>query len=145
MTRLLTAGLAGAVTALTLISSSAFAQMTTPTIDVPDQALTISQTISHSTAATSTPTHRYYHRRHHSSRSSSRSSVRSLPSRGGNFGVPETAATNYRLATVTVDTSEIRASRMAANRILSIIHKGQNLAISGETATDYALHAPPPL
>ena len=79
---------------------------------------------------------RHYHR--HYSRHSSRS--RSLTSRGIG-SLPEAAAVSVvgRLAVVTSDKASISAGREAAGRVLSICPKGQYLALSGQTPTQYAV------
>ena len=136
MTRRQTAALAGAITALSLVNSAAFSQAVSHTSNSSLSASTSPPAISASVHA---PSVRYFHRRHESRHHSSRASVRSLPSRGASFGVQDASPSAYRLATVIADTSEIRASRQAYNRVLSVVHKGQNLAISGETANDYAV------
>ena len=89
-------------------------------------------------SAAALPT-RYYHRHysHSYSRHSSRS--RSLPSRG--IVSPSEAAASVvgRLAQVTSDRAVIVAGREAAGRVLSVCPKGQFLALSGETPTQYAV------
>jgi cell wall-associated NlpC family hydrolase len=59
-----------------------------------------------------------------------------LPSRGADG---TTANVVGRLATVLADNTPIRAGRDRANRVLSVVGRGQNLAISGETPSDYAV------
>ncbi len=59
-----------------------------------------------------------------------------LPSRGADG---TTANVVGRLATVLNDNTPIRAGRDRANRVLSVVGRGQNLAISGETPSDYAV------
>lgn len=79
-----------------------------------------------------------YHRKTKARRSTPvKRTVPRLPSRGAD-GL---AATNVvgRLATVLNDNTQIRAGRDRANRVLSVVGRGQNLAISGETPTDYAV------
>lgn len=72
-----------------------------------------------------------------SSRSSSRAALR-LPSRGA---VPtESVATVVgRLGVVVTDKAPIRGGRERMGRVLSLCPKGQQLAISGENATQYAV------
>ena len=82
---------------------------------------------------------RFYH--HRASRHSSRhsSTARSLPSRG--IVSPSEAAASVvgRLALVTSDKAVIVAGREASGRVLSVCPKGQYLALSGETPTQYAV------
>ena len=79
---------------------------------------------------------RHYHHRHYSRHSSS---SRSLPSRG--IVSPSEAAASVvgRLALVTSDKAVIVAGREASGRVLSVCPKGQYLALSGETPTQYAV------
>ena len=95
------------------------------------------------------PTARHYHRRSRrssvrASRSSARASrssarVQSLPSRGMTERVEAAETTMGRLAIVTDDNAQIVAGRDRAGRVLSVCPKGQYLAISGETPTQYAV------
>ena len=89
------------------------------------------------TPTLSKPT-RHYHRR--VSRHSSRS--RSLASRGV-LSAPEAAAETPsvvgRLAQVTSDKAVITAGRETGGRVLSLVPKGQYLALSGQTPTQYAV------
>jgi cell wall-associated NlpC family hydrolase len=64
--------------------------------------------------------------------------ARALPSRGGSF---DSAGGNVvgRLAQVMVDSTTIHAGRDRYNRVLTTVSKGQTLAISGETASEYAV------
>ena len=84
------------------------------------------------TSTTSAP--RFYHRR---SRHSSR--ARSLPSRG--IVSPSEAAQSVvgQLAQVTSGQAVIVAGREAGGRVLSVCPKGQYLALSGQTPTQYAV------
>ncbi len=77
----------------------------------------------------------FFHRR--ASRHAARS--RSLPSRG--IVSPSEAAASVvgRLALVTSDKAVIVAGREAAGRVLSVCPKGQYLALSGQTPTQYAV------
>lgn len=86
------------------------------------------------TSAPKTATRRYHRR---ASRATVRRAVPHLPSRGadGTSG----AGVVGRLATVLSDNTQIRAGRDRANRVLSVVGRGQNLAISGETPSDYAV------
>ena len=79
----------------------------------------------------------YHHRAFRGSRHSS--SSRSLPSRG--IVSPSEAAASVvgRLALVTSDQAAIVAGREAAGRVLSVCPKGQYLALSGQTPTQYAV------
>ena len=79
--------------------------------------------------------HPFYHRRTRHS-----SSARSLPSRGI-VSSSEAAAQSVvgRLAQVTSDRAVIVAGREASGRVLSVCPKGQYLAISGQTPTQYAV------
>ena len=84
--------------------------------------------------AVPTSSTRHYHRRH----VSRHAAARSLPSRGGGSG--EAAASVVgRLALVTSDKAVITAGREASGRVLSICPKGQYLALSGQTPTQYAV------
>ncbi len=86
-------------------------------------------------AEDSTQPIRRYHRR--ASRHSSR--ARSLPSRGI-VSAPEAAASVVgRLAIVTNDRAAIVAGRETGGRVLSVCPKGQYLALSGQTPTQYAV------
>ena len=84
------------------------------------------------TSAASGP--RFFHRH---SRHSSR--ARTLPSRG--IVSPSEAAASVvgRLAQVTSDKAVIVAGREALGRVLSVCPKGQYLALSGQTPTQYAV------
>jgi len=86
---------------------------------------------------TAAPKHFYHHRAYRGSRHSSYS--RSLPSRG--IVSPSEAAASVvgRLALVTSDKAVIVAGREAAGRVLSVCPKGQYLALSGQTPTQYAV------
>ncbi len=90
-----------------------------------------------SQAAPSSPDaagHRFYHRR---SRHSSR--ARTLPSRGI-VSPPEAAqSVTGRLAQVTSDKAVIVGGRETGGRVLSVCPKGQYLALSGQTPTQYAV------
>ncbi len=83
------------------------------------------------------PRHFYHRRAFRGSRHSSFS--RSLPSRG--IVSPSEAAASVvgRLALVTSDQAVIVAGREAAGRVLSVCPKGQYLALSGQTPTQYAV------
>lgn len=87
-------------------------------------------------ASTASVGARHYHRSHRASR---RSSARALPSRG--IVSPSEAAASVvgRLARVTSSQAVIVAGREAAGRVLSVCPNGQYLALSGETATQYAV------
>ena len=81
---------------------------------------------------------RHYHRR--ASRHSSRS--RSLASRGvlsAPEAATEAASVVGRLAQVTSDKAVITAGRETGGRVLSLVPKGQYLALSGQTPTQYAV------
>ena len=77
---------------------------------------------------------RFFHRH---SRHSSR--ARTLPSRGIVSPSEEAASVVGRLALVTSDKAVIVAGREASGRVLSICPKGQYLALSGQTPTQYAV------
>ena len=62
-----------------------------------------------------------------------------LPSRSGDLSAPDAGNVVGRLAVVMADNTPIRAGRERDGRVLSLVPKGQNLAISGETPTDYAV------
>lgn len=95
--------------------------------DAPDVAAAVP-------AAGKTATRRYYRR---TRRAAVRRTAPRLPSRGADGA----GAANIvgRLATVLADNTPIRAGRERANRVLSVVARGQNLAISGETPSDYAV------
>ena len=82
------------------------------------------------------PKHFYHHRARGFRHSSS---SRSLPSRG--IVSPSEAAASVvgRLALVTSSQAVIVAGRDAAGRVLSVCPKGQYLALSGQTPTQYAV------
>ena len=88
---------------------------------------------SRTSSDTPAPTRRFHRR------ASRRSSARSLPSRG--IVSPSGAAASVvgRLALVTSDKAVIVAGREAAGRVLSVCPKGQYLALSGQTPTQYAV------
>jgi len=79
----------------------------------------------------------YSHRRRHEVYR--RSSSRPLMSRGGSFGVGDPTSVVGRLGTVLADNTMIVAGRERQGRVLSIVAKGQNLAIIGQTETQYAV------
>jgi cell wall-associated NlpC family hydrolase len=85
-------------------------------------------------AATAPP--RFFHRSNYSRHSSV---SRRLPSRG--IVTPSEPAVSVvgRLALVTSDKAVIVAGREASGRVLSVCPKGQYLALSGETPTQYAV------
>ena len=80
---------------------------------------------------------RHFHRSHRVTRHAS--VFRSLPSRG--IVSPSEAAASVvgRLALVTSDKAVIVAGREALGRVLSVCPKGQYLALSGQTPTQYAV------
>lgn len=86
-------------------------------------------------AASSPPSTRHYHRRH----VSRRGTARSLPSRGIVSPAEQAASVVGRLALVTSDKAVITAGREASGRVLSVCPKGQYLALSGQTPTQYAV------
>ncbi len=88
-----------------------------------------SQAAPVTSSATST---RHYHRR-----ASRHAAPRRLPSRGGSDR--QAASVVGRLALVTSDKAVITAGREASGRVLSVCPKGQYLALSGQTATQYAV------
>lgn len=83
---------------------------------------------------------RVFHRRATRKFRSSRkkSHVRPLPSRSGDFAAAATTVVG-RLAQVLGDNTPIRSGYGRSGRVLSLVPKGQSLAISGETSTDYAV------
>ncbi len=99
-----------------------------------DSATSAAPAASSNKFAAKTPAHRYYRR---TRRTAVRRSAPRLPSRGADG----TGSANVvgRLATVLSDNTQIRAGRERANRVLSVVGRGQNLAISGETPSDYAV------
>ena len=78
---------------------------------------------------------RRYHRRH----VSRRGAARSLPSRGIVSPAEQAVSVVGRLALVTSDKAVITAGREASGRVLSVCPKGQYLALSGQTPTQYAV------
>jgi len=87
------------------------------------------------TEAASTHSARHFHRR----RASRHGTARSLPSRGLGSLAEQQASVVGRLAQVTSDKAVIIAGREAAGRVLSVCPKGQYLALSGQTPTQYAV------
>lgn len=86
-------------------------------------------------AAPTAPPTRRYHRR----RPSRRAAARRLPSRGLGSLAEQQASVVGRLALVVSDKAVISAGREAAGRVLSVCPKGQYLALSGQTPTQYAV------
>lgn len=86
---------------------------------------------------TAAPARRYYRRT--SRKPAHRSSARSLPSRG--IVSPPAQATSIvgRLALVTADNAVIKGGREVGGRTLSVCPKGQYLALSGQTDSQYAV------
>ena len=116
-------------TALSQISARAAA----PVLSAPASSAPADSEASE--AAAPAARHLFYHRRSRHS-----SSSRSLPSRGI-VSSSEAAAQSVvgRLAQVTSDKAVIVAGREASGRVLSVCPKGQYLAISGQTPTQYAV------
>jgi len=85
--------------------------------------------------AASTHSARRFHRR----RASRHGAARSLPSRGLGSLAEQQASVVGRLAQVTSDKAVIIAGREAAGRVLSVCPRGQYLALSGQTPTQYAV------
>jgi len=84
-------------------------------------------------------THSTSIRRYHRRRVSRHGVARSLPSRGlGSLASPPASVVG-RLGVVISDKAVISAGREAAGRVLSVCPKGQNLALCGQTATQYAV------
>jgi cell wall-associated NlpC family hydrolase len=118
-------------------ASSAPAAPSTLLIQNAAQNATTDSEASQAAPAGAVPTSsstRHYHRRH----VSRHASARSLPSRGGSSGEAASSVVG-RLALVTSDKAVITAGREAAGRVLSICPKGQYLALSGQTPTQYAV------
>ncbi len=84
-------------------------------------------------ASDTAPAPRYFHRR-------ARRSSRALPSRGI-VSPPEAAAQSVvgRLAQIVSDKAVIVGGRETGGRVLSVCPKGQYLALSGQTPTQYAV------
>lgn len=95
--------------------------------DVSLAATASSTTTSHST--------RHYHRR---ARRTAPRVVHALPSRGMD-AADSTGSVVGRLAVVMGANTPIKAGRERGGRVLSVCPKGQSLAISGETPSDYAV------
>jgi cell wall-associated NlpC family hydrolase len=85
-------------------------------------------------SSTQTPVRRYHRRApvHHAAK------AKPLPSRGGSFSA-DGANVVGRVAVVLVDNTPIHAGRDRYERVLSVVPRGQTLAISGETSTEYAV------
>lgn len=83
---------------------------------------------------------RVFHRRttRKSNAAHKKTAVRALPSRSGNFAAAPSAVVG-RLAQVLADNTPIRSGYGRSGRVLSLVPKGQSIAISGETSTDYAV------
>ena len=120
-------------------SSSDTAAAQTPAVDSEASEAATGQDLSQSLPQSPSKTVRHYHRRpsRHSSRSHSLAS-RSI------LSVPEAAAAAQtsvvgRLALVTSDKAVIVAGRETGGRVLSVCPKGQYLALSGQTPTQYAV------
>ncbi len=96
---------------------------------------TVSAADSEASEAAPAAETRFFHRR--ASRHSTRS--RSLPSRGIVSPSESAASVVGRLALVTSDKAVIVAGREAGGRVLSVCPKGQYLALSGQTPTQYAV------
>ena len=88
---------------------------------------------------TAPATHSTSIRRYHRRRVSRHGVARSLPSRGLGFLASPPASVVGRLGVVISDKAVISAGREAAGRVLSVCPKGQNLALCGQTATQYAV------
>lgn len=118
-----------------------FCRASQPPSAAPAVAVTASTDSEASEAApaegTAPATHsaRLYHRR----RPSRRAPARSLPSRGLGAVASAQVSVVGRLALVTSDKAVISAGREAAGRVLSVCPKGQYLALSGQTPTQYAV------
>lgn len=89
------------------------------------------------TASSTTTSHstRHYHRR---ARRTAPRVVHALPSRGMD-AADSTGSVVGRLAVVMGANTPIKAGRERGGRVLSVCSKGQSLAISGETPSDYAV------
>ncbi|MGI4788260.1 MAG: C40 family peptidase [Janthinobacterium lividum] len=115
---------------------TAFAQTVFPQAAFCATAPADSEASQAASGSVTTSAPHFYHHRHYSRHSSS---SRSLPSRG--IVSPSEAAVSVvgRLALVTSDKAVIIAGREASGRVLSVCPKGQYLALSGETPTQYAV------
>jgi cell wall-associated NlpC family hydrolase len=136
---------AAAICALCLIAPAvpaALADSTAATLTIPSPpwAQVPVDAGATQTAPAVTPA-RYYHRRHAYPGAHSRAYLRapSLPSRGITEEVTGADSATGRLAVVTTDQAPIVAGRDRAGRVLSVCPKGQYLAVSGETPTQYAV------
>lgn len=83
-----------------------------------------------------TPFDYIHHRRHLLYR---RTYGRVLMSRGGSFGVGGPTTVVGRLGAVITDSAQIVAGRDRYGRLLSVVPKGQNLAVIGQTDDQYAV------
>ena len=131
---LLATALACIVFSAPLCRASQAPSAPTPSVSTDSEA---SQAAPPDSKASSTPARstRHYHRR----RPSRHGTARSLPSRGaGSLAEPQASVVG-RLGVVISDKAVISAGREAAGRVLSICPKGQNLALCGQTPTQYAV------
>jgi len=80
-----------------------------------------------------------YYTRHRRHEAYHRTYSRVLMSRGGSFGVGDPTSVVGRLGSVLEDNTQIVAGRERQGRVLSVVGKGQNLAIIGQTETQYAV------
>jgi len=107
---------------------------------VPAVTLTVSTDSEASEAAPTEDTSQAAPTRRYHRRPSRHSSVsRRLPSRGIVSAAEAPVNVVGRLAIVTSDKAVIIAGREAAGRVLSVCPKGQYLALSGQTPTQYAV------
>ncbi len=110
-------------------------------LNVPVQINRPIDAVLHASAAQFQSAQFYIHhrtRREAYRRTSSRSTSHALLSRSGSFGVGSPSVVG-RLGTVLADNTMIVAGRERQGRVLSVVSKGQNLAITGQTATQYAV------
>ena len=85
-------------------------------------------------AASTHSAHRFHRRL-----ASRHGTARSLPSRGAGSLAEQQTSVVGRLGQVTSDKAVIIAGREAARRVLSVCPRGQYLALSGQTPTQYAV------
>ena len=137
MTRRRPAILAAACTLVCIAFPAHYARAAAPavTLSVSSDSETSEAAPAEDALHSAPPLTRRYHRR--LSRHSSVS--RRLPSRGIVSAAEAPANVVGRLAMVTSEKAVIVAGREAAGRVLSVCPKGQYLALSGQTPTQYAV------
>jgi cell wall-associated NlpC family hydrolase len=116
-----------------------------PAVASVNDSNTISLTITDAATGTSstpvpaTASGRHYHKKKRASRATVGRIPSSLTSRGMTGAPIQAAQVMGRLGVVASDTAEIRGGRDRYGRVLSTVPKGTNLALAGETDTQYAV------